>query len=288
MNGLLMGVPGVGEVHPGAHVCALFSGQVQRDRILLPFLQEGLRHGDQCVCLIDDLEHGSMRERAFEPATDGDTLRPGRLDAYAAPDAYIHAGALSAHHRISDLVSHPMATPGRGRPLLRAAAQMPPGASPESDSAEFLAYEAAVTLILATLPAILLCLYDVRLLGAGLLTEVLKVHSRILIDGALLYNPHLVTPPVPVVSEIPLSDRSKANGSRDGLADADPWRSLTGAEARIAGLVGAGMSNRATAAELIVSPHTVDAHLKHIYQKLGIHSRTQLAVLSFRHGSPLR
>jgi DNA-binding CsgD family transcriptional regulator len=46
------------------------------------------------------------------------------------------------------------------------------------------------------------------------------------------------------------------------------------------------MTNRATAQELIVSPHTVDAHLKHIYQKLGIHSRAELAVLSFRHGSP--
>jgi DNA-binding CsgD family transcriptional regulator len=46
------------------------------------------------------------------------------------------------------------------------------------------------------------------------------------------------------------------------------------------------MTNRATAEELIVSPHTVDAHLKHIYQKLGIHSRAELAVLSFRHASP--
>jgi len=281
-----MGVPGVGEVYPGTHVCALFSGQAQRDRLLVQFLQEGLRHGDQCVCLIDDLEHVSMRERAFEPAEQGDTLRTGRLDVYAAPDAYLHAGALSAHHQISYLVSRPMAAPNRGRPLLRAAAQMPFDASPESDSAEFLAYEAAVTRILATLPAVFLCLYDVRLLGAGLLTEVLKVHSRILIDGALLYNPHLITPAGPPPPEAAAVYTAPENAAQVGRAGGDPWRSLTGAEVRIAGLVGAGMSNRATAEELIVSPHTVDAHLKHIYQKLGIHSRTELALLSFRHGSP--
>ncbi|MET0976321.1 MAG: helix-turn-helix transcriptional regulator [Leifsonia sp.] len=72
------------------------------------------------------------------------------------------------------------------------------------------------------------------------------------------------------------------------LQTADPWGLLTDAESRIAGLVGGGMTNRATAQELIVSPHTVDAHLKHIYQKLSIHSRTELAVLTFHHASPTR
>lgn len=31
MTDLLMGIPGAGEVHPGNHVCALFSGPVERD-----------------------------------------------------------------------------------------------------------------------------------------------------------------------------------------------------------------------------------------------------------------
>lgn len=34
-----------------------------------------------------------------------------------------------------------------------------------------------------------------------------------------------------------------------------------------------------------MSRHTIDTHLKHIYRKLGIHTRTELAVLSFYHGS---
>ena len=64
----------------------------------------------------------------------------------------------------------------------------------------------------------------------------------------------------------------------------DQWLSLTGAEVRVAELVASGMTNRAMAEELTVSPHTVDAHLKHMYVKLGIHSRVELTVLALQHG----
>jgi DNA-binding NarL/FixJ family response regulator len=51
---------------------------------------------------------------------------------------------------------------------------------------------------------------------------------------------------------------------------------LTEAEAAVADLVAMGLSNRDVATRLLVSPHTVDAHLRHIYSKLGISSRVQL------------
>jgi DNA-binding NarL/FixJ family response regulator len=37
-----------------------------------------------------------------------------------------------------------------------------------------------------------------------------------------------------------------------------------------------GSSNRAIAADLFLSPKTVEFHLHQIYRKLGVHSRTQL------------
>ncbi|WP_254185654.1 response regulator transcription factor [Nocardioides panacis] len=47
------------------------------------------------------------------------------------------------------------------------------------------------------------------------------------------------------------------------------------------------MINKDIAQRLFVSPHTVDAHLKHIYTKLGIHSRVELTVLAIRHRTRL-
>ena len=45
----------------------------------------------------------------------------------------------------------------------------------------------------------------------------------------------------------------------------------------MARLVAAGMSNRQVAAELFVSIKTVQFHLTHIYSKLHLGSRTELA-----------
>jgi sigma-54 dependent transcriptional regulator, acetoin dehydrogenase operon transcriptional activator AcoR len=55
------------------------------------------------------------------------------------------------------------------------------------------------------------------------------------------------------------------------------WGSLTETERSVALLVAEGYTNRETAAKLFVSWHTVDSHLRHIYAKLGITSRVQLA-----------
>jgi DNA-binding CsgD family transcriptional regulator len=52
---------------------------------------------------------------------------------------------------------------------------------------------------------------------------------------------------------------------------------LTITERRVAELVADGLSNRAVASALLISPKTVSAHLANIYRKLDVHSRTELA-----------
>ncbi len=67
-------------------------------------------------------------------------------------------------------------------------------------------------------------------------------------------------------------------------SDFDPTR-LTAQEQAVAGLVAAGMSNRQVASELFVSVKTVQFHLTHIYAKLGVGSRGELAA-QFRDTAP--
>ncbi len=62
------------------------------------------------------------------------------------------------------------------------------------------------------------------------------------------------------------------------------WDSLTETEARIADLVATGLTNRQVAREVFMSRHTVDTHLRHIFRKLAIVSRVQLARLVAERG----
>src|SRR5919109_1012190 len=53
---------------------------------------------------------------------------------------------------------------------------------------------------------------------------------------------------------------------------------LTPAERRVATLVAEGKTNREVAAALVLGERTVESHLNHIYTKLGVRSRTELAL----------
>jgi DNA-binding NarL/FixJ family response regulator len=57
-----------------------------------------------------------------------------------------------------------------------------------------------------------------------------------------------------------------------------PDLGLTSTEARIAGLVRDGASNREIATQLYLSVKTVEATLTRVYRKLGVRSRTQLSL----------
>ena len=63
------------------------------------------------------------------------------------------------------------------------------------------------------------------------------------------------------------------------------WESLTDTERRIVELVAQGLSNRQVASQVFLSVHTVAFHLRHVFWKLDVSSRVQLARLAAEQGA---
>jgi len=79
---------------------------------------------------------------------------------------------------------------------------------------------------------------------------------------------------------VPWAERAeaelRATGETARKRDVSAAEQLTPQELQIAGLVTEGLTNKDIAAQLFLSPRTVDYHLRKVFTKLGITSRTEL------------
>ena len=62
------------------------------------------------------------------------------------------------------------------------------------------------------------------------------------------------------------------------------WDSLTPTELAVVRLTAAGLTNPAIGERLFISRGTVKTHLQHVFAKLGVHTRSELAAAAIRHG----
>jgi DNA-binding NarL/FixJ family response regulator len=81
---------------------------------------------------------------------------------------------------------------------------------------------------------------------------------------------------------------SQVDATFDAPLHTDSWQELTEQEALILTLLTMGYENSGIADQLSISPNTLKTHLRNIYDKLGVSSRTQAVIWAFQNGlSPM-
>ena len=189
---LAMGLPGV-DLVPGDHICAFYRGPAQRDELLVPYLREGLRAGDKCVCVTDDPgADTSVRALAVEFDLDL-SVTTGPLRPMRSGDTYLEGGFFSIDRMIG-FWEGALLRDGFG--FVRAAGEMTWALRDLPGVEHLLAYEAKLNAFLPRHPeVVLLCLYDLEQFSDGqVLLEILRTHPKVLLSRQVLDNPWYVEP----------------------------------------------------------------------------------------------
>jgi hypothetical protein len=181
----------------GDHICALYSGPVERDAILLPFIRNALRSGDKCVCVIDSTEPADLlMEIDLDPAIDlTECLASRQFDLLRASDTTMRSGSF----RPADMVGFWKASlagvmNGGQYELVRAASETALSLRDLPDWRQVVQHECDINRMLALYPQVLLCLYDIEKVGGAFLVDLMSMHSHLIINGRLTENSYYVTP----------------------------------------------------------------------------------------------
>jgi hypothetical protein len=188
-----LGVNGL-SIPPGSHICAFFRGVSERDDVMVPFLREGLRSGQKCMCIVDEEPAGVWAALAPDEQRSAIAGRP-QLEIRSSKETYLRRGSFSTEEMLSfwdDSVG--AALEGDGYPFVRSAGETTWTLKELPGLYDFLTYEAELNRFLPRYPQVIMCLYDLDHFGGQVLVDILKTHPMVLLGGTVLENLHYLEP----------------------------------------------------------------------------------------------
>jgi hypothetical protein len=191
---LPLGVAGV-NVRPGDHICAFYVGVEERDQVLLPYLREGLRAGDKVICVVDASEPAELLA-SIGPDIDVDgCIASQQFELRPSSDAYLAAGSFSTGDMLEFWNASVGAALGEGGyTFSRAVGEMTWALRDPLGVEELVGYESELNRFMPKYPQLILCLYDLKRFGGGIVVDMLKTHPKLLLGGMLLDNPYYLSP----------------------------------------------------------------------------------------------
>jgi hypothetical protein len=180
-------------VPAGSHICVFYSDPATRDEVVMPFLAQGLRTGEKCVCVLASLGPEEVLARLGHHVDLDLSVERGQLKLATPADAYLPTGKFVPDDMFSFWKETAMAAEAADYGIARAVGEMPRELDADGRR-QFIRYEARLTELITDLPALILCLYDLRLSGGEVLMDVLRTHPMVVVDGMIHDNPYYVPP----------------------------------------------------------------------------------------------
>jgi hypothetical protein len=215
-----LGIGGL-EAEPGDHICGVFSGEAERDQVLIPFLRAGLASGDKCICVVDGTAPAEIVAALGSPGQAAALTAGKQLEVIGASDLYMRSGRFLADEVIGAWKAAVSAAMYAGQFDVVRAVEAWSRRDVLPDMYELLTLESEMNRYLPLYPQVIVCLYDIDQFGSGALYNLVMTHRRMLMRGMLIENPYYLTPDEVLARALP---REAATASPT-TEEAEKWYS---------------------------------------------------------------
>jgi hypothetical protein len=182
-------------VHPGTHVCQIYSEDAERSDALLRFLSAGLRSGESTACFSESVTEGELDEWfAREGLSLAVERAAGRFVSAPTRATYFQDGRFDPDRMLDLLTRFHEGSIAAGRPAARVIGEMSPEIGTIPGGSRLLEYESRVNHLLRDHPVTAVCQYDARRFDGATIMDVLTVHPMTVVRGAVVLNPFYVPP----------------------------------------------------------------------------------------------
>jgi hypothetical protein len=189
------------------HVCAFFDNQDQEDKVIIPFLKEGIAHGERAFCISGSEIRTPLLQKLRLAGTEvAMAEKRGQLKIEQWEQTIVRSGrfdqdAMLAH--IEDVLSQ-----GReqGFELTRFVGRMDWVREYSVGINELVEYETRINHIVQKFDDPVLCTYELSAVTAGALVNILRTHPVAIIGDVVAENPFFDPP------ELLLQELSKRTG----------------------------------------------------------------------------
>lgn len=168
------------------HVCALFEGPEEAERVLPPFTADGIAAGERGVHMVDPAVRADHLELLTDAGVDVPlAISSGQLEIQTWDSSYLRDGRFDAAEMTAVIVQLLAEGHDRGYPMTRIIGYMGWAANDPPGVDELIGYEASVDELLRDGPDVVVCAYDLQLHSARTIADLLGVHSIALVGGVL-------------------------------------------------------------------------------------------------------
>jgi len=179
-----------GVLDPFRHVCAFVNGREEGNRILDPFVLDGVALGDTLMYFVDPAERASQVSHLRHLGLDTpNLLQRGQFIIHTWQETYLSKGHFDQESTI-EIIDALLGDSSGSR--IRLITDMSWASAAPDVGRLVLEYEAQAGAALPKYPHISICVYDITKFSADVLIDVLRTHPMALIGGMLQVNPFYV------------------------------------------------------------------------------------------------